>query len=67
MAFHGQDFFAISHAKLLTLRQGVSIEVDRRVGITKSVELDWRFLLAGSAFVSRAKEKNPPQSHLRRV
>ena len=65
--FHGQDFFAISHAKLLTRRQGVSVEVDRRVGITKSVEFDWRFLLAGSVFVSRAKKKNPPQSHLRRV
>ncbi|HEV3064364.1 MAG TPA: DNA-3-methyladenine glycosylase, partial [Chthoniobacterales bacterium] len=55
--FHGQDFFAISHAKLLTRRQGVRVEVDRRVGITKSVEFDWRFLLAGSAFVSRAKRK----------
>ena len=55
--FHGQDFFAISHAKLQTRGRGLSVEVDRRVGITKSVEFDWRFLLAGSAFVSRAKKK----------
>ena len=63
--FHGQDFFGISHAKLLNRHLGISIEVDRRVGITKSVEFDWRFLLAGSAFVSR--KKNPPQNQLRRV
>ena len=55
--FHGRDFFAIGDAKLLTRRQGTIVEVDRRVGITKSVELDWRFLLAGSSFVSVAKRK----------
>ena len=55
--FHGRDFFTISQARLLTRRAEVSVEVDRRVGITKSVELDWRFLLAGSDFVSLAKRK----------
>jgi DNA-3-methyladenine glycosylase len=55
--FHGHDFFSISHAKLLSRRQGINVEVDRRVGITKSVELDWRFLLAGSPFVSLPKRK----------
>jgi DNA-3-methyladenine glycosylase len=55
--FHGRDFFAIAHAKLLTRRQGTIVEVDRRVGITKSVEFDWRFLLAGSSFVSVANRK----------
>jgi DNA-3-methyladenine glycosylase len=51
-AFHGRDFFQINDALLLRRCRGVSIEIDRRVGITKSVELDWRFLLAGSGFVS---------------
>jgi DNA-3-methyladenine glycosylase len=50
--FHGRDFFQISAARLTQPRQKVTVEIDRRVGITKSVELDWRFLLAGSAFVS---------------
>jgi DNA-3-methyladenine glycosylase len=50
--FHGRDFFQINAARLTRPRQTVTVEIDRRVGITKSVELDWRFLLAGSAFVS---------------
>ena len=56
-AFHGRDFFQISDALLLHRRQGVIVEIDRRIGITKSVELDWRFLLAGSRFVSIPKRK----------
>jgi DNA-3-methyladenine glycosylase len=66
-AFHGRDFFQISAARLLGPQRVAEIEIDRRVGITKSVELDWRFLLAGSAFVSVPKKKNPPQRQLRRV
>jgi DNA-3-methyladenine glycosylase len=66
-AFHGRDFFQIEDALLLHRRREVSIEIDRRVGITKSAELDWRFLVAGSRFVSVPKKKNPPQSQLRRV
>jgi DNA-3-methyladenine glycosylase len=50
--FHGRDFFQISAARLTQPRQKITVEIDRRIGITKSVELDWRFLLAGSAFVS---------------
>ena len=56
-AFHGRDFFQISDACFCTARQAVSVEIDRRVGITKSVELDWRFLLADSDFVSMPKRK----------
>ena len=32
----------------------VDLVADRRIGITRSVDLHWRFTLAGSSFVSRA-------------
>jgi DNA-3-methyladenine glycosylase len=55
--FHGQDFFTIAGARLLGGQQSIRIDVDRRIGITKAVELDWRFLLSGSASVSIQKRK----------
>ena len=61
--FHGEDFFAISQAKLLRPRQRISVDVDRRVGITKSAEFDWRFLLAGSSFVSLTHSKTRPRAN----
>ena len=56
-SMHGRDFFQISGARLLPRHRPVTVEIDRRIGITKSVELDWRFLLADSEFVSVAKKK----------
>ncbi len=55
--FHAQDFFEIRNASLLQPRRAVNVEIDRRIGITKSVELDWRFFLADSRFVSVPKKK----------
>jgi DNA-3-methyladenine glycosylase len=55
--FHGRDFFAIAGTRILRGRPAIDIDVDRRVGITKAVDLDWRFLLSGSASVSIPKRK----------
>jgi DNA-3-methyladenine glycosylase len=56
-AFHGRDFFQVKDARLEPRQCEVSVEIDRRIGITKSADLDWRFLLADSRFVSIPKRK----------
>jgi len=52
---HGQDFFQLEGALLKPRQEMVRVETDRRIGITKSVELDWRFLASGSSYVSVSK------------
>jgi DNA-3-methyladenine glycosylase len=52
---HGQDFFQLEGALLRPREKMIQVETDRRVGITKSVELDWRFLASGSSYVSVPK------------
>jgi DNA-3-methyladenine glycosylase len=55
--FHGRDFFEIAGTKILRRRRSIKIDVDRRIGITKALEFDWRFLLSGSLSVSIPKRK----------
>jgi DNA-3-methyladenine glycosylase len=55
--FHGRDFFEIAGTTIVRTRQSMEIDVDRRIGITKAVDLNWRFLLAGSLSVSIQKKK----------
>jgi DNA-3-methyladenine glycosylase len=38
----------------------VEIAVSRRIGITKALELPWRFCAAGNKFVSRRGRSSPP-------
>jgi DNA-3-methyladenine glycosylase len=55
--FHGRDFFGIAGASIERCRQMVEVDADYRVGITKAVDLDWRFILSGSDSVSIPKRK----------
>ncbi len=54
---HGIDFFGLRDVVLQKRQLPVLVEVDRRIGITKSAHLEWRFLLAESSFVSVRKRK----------
>jgi DNA-3-methyladenine glycosylase len=55
--FHGRDFFGIAGTRIWRGHQSLEIDIDRRVGITKAVDFDWRFLLSGSGSVSIPKRK----------
>src|ERR1700722_7095507 len=50
--WHGKDFFSVPDASLTRSTNRPAIVVDRRVGITKSPEFEWRFLVADSDYVS---------------
>lgn len=54
---HGQDFFALAEAAIRLPERTAALETDRRVGITKSADLEWRFLAKGSPFVSVKKTR----------
>jgi DNA-3-methyladenine glycosylase len=60
--WHGKDFFSIPGARLTSRTTRPAIAVDRRVGITKSPEFEWRFLIADSDYVSLKKGK-PASDH----
>ena len=62
---HGKDFFQIKGASLRPRKKVIQVEIDRRVGITKSVHLDWRFLASGSSYVSVPKAVKPQKGKTR--
>jgi DNA-3-methyladenine glycosylase len=55
--WHGKDFFSIPGVSLSRNAKRPLIAVDRRVGITKSPDFEWRFLIANSAYVSLKRRK----------
>jgi DNA-3-methyladenine glycosylase len=50
--YHGADFFNLPRVYLNRAPNSVPVRTDRRIGITKSVDFEWRFLLADSGYVS---------------
>ena len=55
--WHGKDFFSIPGASLTQNAKRPIIAVDRRVGITKSPNFEWRFLIADSEYISVKRGK----------
>lgn len=55
--WHEKDFFSIPGVSLSRNAKRPLIAVDRRVGITKSPDFEWRFLIANSGYVSLKRRK----------
>jgi DNA-3-methyladenine glycosylase len=55
--WHGKDFFSLPAVSLTRNATRPSVAIDRRVGITKSPDFEWRFLIANSDFVSLKRRK----------
>ena len=56
-SFHGKDLFALPDATVRSRQPAPEVETCRRIGITRSAALEWRFLATGSPFVSAGKAR----------
>jgi DNA-3-methyladenine glycosylase len=59
--WNGADFFSIPSAALSLWAKPRTIIADQRIGITKSPELEWRYFVGDSPFVSGFKRKTRPR------
>ena len=60
--WNGADFFAITDVDLLLWEEPRAVIASQRIGITKSAELEWRYFVANSPFVS-GKGKTRPRNN----
>jgi DNA-3-methyladenine glycosylase len=60
--WNGADFLSIHEVSLLLWREPPAIIADQRIGITKSAELEWRYYVGDSPFVSGRKGKTRPRN-----
>ncbi|HZC35099.1 MAG TPA: DNA-3-methyladenine glycosylase, partial [Chthoniobacterales bacterium] len=61
--WNGADFFAIPGANLWLSIKPPAIITSQRIGITKSAELEWRYFMSNSPFVSARKGKTRPRKN----
>jgi len=60
--WNGADFFAIPGVDLSLWEEPPAVVASQRIGITKSAELEWRYSVANSPFVSGRKGKPAPET-----
>ena len=58
-AFHGRDLLSDPDATLAPASQLPSVQACTRIGITRSADLPWRFVAAGSTFLSAPVRPRP--------
>ena len=61
--WNGADFFAIPGVNLSPWKQPPTVIASQRIGITKSAELEWRYFVDNSPFVSGRKGKTRPRKN----
>jgi DNA-3-methyladenine glycosylase len=61
--WNGADFFAIPGVDLSLWEEPPPVVASQRIGITKSAELEWRYSVANSPFVSGRKGKTRPRNN----
>ena len=60
---NGADFFNLPDVCLLARTGRIEVAIDRRIGITKSPDLPWRFVAAESKFLSAPVRKTRPRAN----
>jgi DNA-3-methyladenine glycosylase len=61
--WNGADLFSIAGVSLSLWEKPPTIVASQRIGITKSAELEWRYFVGNSPFVSGKKGKTRPRNN----